>query len=93
MYVMPNSTKYVPCRRGRGTLNMSRLKHPAVGVVWKLGEEVPAQLSSSSLNHGSKLLGLSLILFVQLCTAREENTASFTTCYIKGKDVFGFQTV
>ncbi|GFV38091.1 hypothetical protein TNCV_4204011 [Trichonephila clavipes] len=27
-----------PRRRGRSTLNMSRLKRPPVGVVWKLGE-------------------------------------------------------
>ncbi|GFX10278.1 hypothetical protein TNCV_1866751 [Trichonephila clavipes] len=31
------------------------LKHPPVGVVWKLGEEVSAQVPSSSLDHGSKL--------------------------------------
>ncbi|GFW25546.1 hypothetical protein TNCV_1308071 [Trichonephila clavipes] len=28
-----------PCRGGRCSLNISRLKHPSVGVVWKLGEE------------------------------------------------------
>ncbi|GFX62474.1 hypothetical protein TNCV_413161 [Trichonephila clavipes] len=44
------------CRR-RCTLNMSMLKHAFVGAVWKLGEGVPAQVSSSSLDHGSKLGG------------------------------------
>ncbi|GFS90619.1 transposable element Tc3 transposase [Trichonephila clavipes] len=29
--------------------NISKLKRPPVGVVWKLGEDVPAQVSSSSL--------------------------------------------
>ncbi|GFU20781.1 dimer_Tnp_hAT domain-containing protein [Trichonephila clavipes] len=32
----------------------SRLKHPLVGVVWKLGKGAQAQVSSSSLDHGSK---------------------------------------
>ncbi|GFV64424.1 PH domain-containing protein [Trichonephila clavipes] len=32
------------CRMGRSTLNLSRLKHPAVDVVWELGEGVPAQV-------------------------------------------------
>ncbi|GFW45940.1 hypothetical protein TNCV_4496591 [Trichonephila clavipes] len=36
---------------------MSRLKRPTIGVVWKLGEGVPAQVSSSPLVHGSKLRG------------------------------------
>ncbi|GFT06559.1 hypothetical protein TNCV_3356751 [Trichonephila clavipes] len=35
---------------------MLRLKHPPVGVVWKFGEGVPAQVSSSSLDHGSNQL-------------------------------------
>ncbi|GBM32202.1 hypothetical protein AVEN_131594-1 [Araneus ventricosus] len=30
-------------------------KRPPVGVAWKFGEEVPAQVSSSSSDHGSKL--------------------------------------
>ncbi|GFY27666.1 hypothetical protein TNCV_911171 [Trichonephila clavipes] len=46
-----------PCRGGRKTFNMSRLKRPPIGVVWKLGEGVPAQVSSSSLLHGSKFRG------------------------------------
>ncbi|GFV51526.1 hypothetical protein TNCV_2908291 [Trichonephila clavipes] len=33
------------------------LKRPLVCVVWKLGEVVPAQVSSSSLDRGSKLRG------------------------------------
>ncbi|GFX49126.1 hypothetical protein TNCV_3077441 [Trichonephila clavipes] len=41
---------------GRCTLNLSRLKHPPIDVVWKFGEwRVQAQMSSSSLDHGSKL--------------------------------------
>ncbi|GFW97886.1 hypothetical protein TNCV_1426491 [Trichonephila clavipes] len=46
-----------PLRReeNRCTLTLSRLKHPFVGVVWK-----SAQVSSSSLEHGSKIRGPSL---------------------------------
>ncbi|GBN03506.1 hypothetical protein AVEN_116548-1 [Araneus ventricosus] len=32
-------------------------KRPPVGVAWKFGEKVPAQVSSSSSDHGSKLRG------------------------------------
>ncbi|GBM47865.1 hypothetical protein AVEN_91848-1 [Araneus ventricosus] len=32
-------------------------KRPPVGVAWKFGEGVPAQVSSSSSDHGSKLQG------------------------------------
>ncbi|GFV06499.1 hypothetical protein TNCV_2948221 [Trichonephila clavipes] len=39
---------------GRCTLNLSKLKRPPVGVVYKLGERMPAQVLSSSLDHGSK---------------------------------------
>ncbi|GFU45899.1 hypothetical protein TNCV_5102101 [Trichonephila clavipes] len=42
------------CRIGQYTLNLSRLKRPPVAVVWKLGEGVPAHVSFSSLDHGSK---------------------------------------
>ncbi|GBN82277.1 hypothetical protein AVEN_55476-1 [Araneus ventricosus] len=35
-------------------------KRPPVGVVWKLGEGVPAQASSSPSDRGSKLRGPSL---------------------------------
>ncbi|GBN40174.1 hypothetical protein AVEN_159704-1 [Araneus ventricosus] len=34
-------------------------KRPPVGVAWKLGEGVSAQVSSSSSDRGSKLRGLS----------------------------------
>ncbi|GFV57102.1 hypothetical protein TNCV_3530511 [Trichonephila clavipes] len=44
-----------PYRGGRCTLNMSRLKHPPVVVVSKLGGGVPAQELSLSLDRGSKL--------------------------------------
>ncbi|GFX45517.1 hypothetical protein TNCV_2740541 [Trichonephila clavipes] len=43
------------CRDSRCTLNLSRLKRPAVVVMRKLGEDVPAQVSSPSLDHDSKL--------------------------------------
>ncbi|GFU66474.1 uncharacterized protein TNCV_3807171 [Trichonephila clavipes] len=43
----------------RCTLNLSRAETPPVGVVWQLGEGVPAQVSSTSLDHGSNLRGLS----------------------------------
>ncbi|GFU55157.1 hypothetical protein TNCV_426611 [Trichonephila clavipes] len=33
------------------------LKRPPIGVMWQLGEEVPAQVSFSSLDLGSKLRG------------------------------------
>ncbi|GFY02939.1 hypothetical protein TNCV_3508191 [Trichonephila clavipes] len=32
-------TEGPPCRADRCRLNMSSLKHPPVGVVWKLGKE------------------------------------------------------
>ncbi|GFW82930.1 hypothetical protein TNCV_2209821 [Trichonephila clavipes] len=38
-------------------LDLASLKRPPVGVVWELGEGVPAQVSSTSLDHGSKLRG------------------------------------
>ncbi|GFT90752.1 hypothetical protein TNCV_2777391 [Trichonephila clavipes] len=47
-------------------LNLSRLQRPPVRVVWKLGEGVPAQALSSSLDHGSKLRGPSPIALMQL---------------------------
>ncbi|GFT23442.1 histone-lysine N-methyltransferase SETMAR [Trichonephila clavipes] len=34
----PSTTEDLPCRGGRCTLNMWRLKCPPLGVVWKLGE-------------------------------------------------------
>ncbi|GFV05794.1 hypothetical protein TNCV_5035331 [Trichonephila clavipes] len=40
---------------GRYTLNLSRLKRRLANVVWKLEERLPHQMSSLSLNHGSKL--------------------------------------
>ncbi|GFT74711.1 hypothetical protein TNCV_562601 [Trichonephila clavipes] len=42
----------------RCTLRMSGVKHLPVGEVWLLGEGVPAQGSSTSFDHGSKLRGL-----------------------------------
>ncbi|GFX28968.1 hypothetical protein TNCV_3030111 [Trichonephila clavipes] len=44
------------CGGERCTLKLCReLKRAPVGVVWELGEGLPAQVSSSSLDHGSKL--------------------------------------
>ncbi|GFX43965.1 hypothetical protein TNCV_4112441 [Trichonephila clavipes] len=36
-------------------LNLSRIKRLAVCVVWKLAEKVPTQVSSSPLEHVTKL--------------------------------------
>ncbi|GFT12693.1 hypothetical protein TNCV_5094591 [Trichonephila clavipes] len=52
----PGSSEDLPCRRGRCTLNMSWLVRPPVGIAWKYGEGA-SQVSSSSLDHGSKLRG------------------------------------
>ncbi|GFW69304.1 hypothetical protein TNCV_486531 [Trichonephila clavipes] len=38
-------------------LNLLKLKRPPVGEVWRLGEGVPDQVSSSSLDHSSELRG------------------------------------
>ncbi|GFY14539.1 hypothetical protein TNCV_4827431 [Trichonephila clavipes] len=45
-------------------LNLSQLKRPPVGVVCRLRETVRAQVSSSSLDHGSKLRSPSPKAFV-----------------------------
>ncbi|GFV92519.1 hypothetical protein TNCV_1744241 [Trichonephila clavipes] len=34
----PSTTEDPPCRGGRYTLNMLRIKRSPIGVVWKLGE-------------------------------------------------------
>ncbi|GFX26178.1 uncharacterized protein TNCV_3707171 [Trichonephila clavipes] len=50
-------------RGGRCTLNMSWLKCPPVGVVWKLGDEIPAQGSGALWcrnKKGYQLLGKEL---------------------------------
>ncbi|GFV30867.1 hypothetical protein TNCV_4013011 [Trichonephila clavipes] len=36
----PNTAEDMSCRWGRCTLNLSRLKRPPMGVVWKLGERM-----------------------------------------------------
>ncbi|GFX03673.1 hypothetical protein TNCV_2112451 [Trichonephila clavipes] len=46
-----------PSRNVRELQDHRELKRPPVGVVWWLGEGVPDQESSSSLDHGSKLRG------------------------------------
>ncbi|GFW75315.1 hypothetical protein TNCV_4189691 [Trichonephila clavipes] len=46
----PSAAEDPPCREGRFSLDLSMLKRPAVGVAWKLGEEVLAQVSSLSLD-------------------------------------------
>ncbi|GFW76010.1 uncharacterized protein TNCV_351951 [Trichonephila clavipes] len=45
-----------PLRGGRCTLKQSILEQPPVGVVWKLGERVPVQVSPSSLGSAQGLL-------------------------------------
>ncbi|GFS62362.1 hypothetical protein TNCV_5032101 [Trichonephila clavipes] len=50
---------------------MSRLKHSPVGVVWKLGQRLPAQVSSLSHDYGSKRRGPSPIALMKLCSATE----------------------
>ncbi|GFU73500.1 hypothetical protein TNCV_931861 [Trichonephila clavipes] len=39
----------------RCTLHLSKAETSSRGLVWKLGEGVPAQVSPSLLDHGSKL--------------------------------------
>ncbi|GFX49727.1 hypothetical protein TNCV_3072801 [Trichonephila clavipes] len=51
----PRTAEDPPCRGGRCVLNMSRLKRPPVGGLWKLSERMSAQVSSLSLDHSSKL--------------------------------------
>ncbi|GFT08376.1 hypothetical protein TNCV_3423291 [Trichonephila clavipes] len=53
----PSAAEDHSCRGSHCTLNLPRLKRPPVGVVGKLREGIPAQVSSSSLPYGSKLLG------------------------------------
>ncbi|GFY08755.1 hypothetical protein TNCV_5006681 [Trichonephila clavipes] len=52
-----------PCRGVMHIKICRKLKRPPVGVVVRRG--VPVQVSSSSLDHGSKLWGLSLKAFLQ----------------------------
>ncbi|GFW40837.1 hypothetical protein TNCV_4368851 [Trichonephila clavipes] len=52
----PSTTKDPPCKAAM-LVKSVELKRPPVGVVWKLGEAVPAQVSSTSIDHGSKLRG------------------------------------
>ncbi|GFU87722.1 hypothetical protein TNCV_1095021 [Trichonephila clavipes] len=40
------------------------VKSPHVGVMWKIGRELSAQVSSSSLNRGSKLRSRSSVATV-----------------------------
>ncbi|GFX32675.1 hypothetical protein TNCV_888131 [Trichonephila clavipes] len=42
----PSAAEDLPCRGGRCSLNLSRLKRPPVGVVWKLGEEIIESITS-----------------------------------------------
>ncbi|GFV41786.1 uncharacterized protein TNCV_3629371 [Trichonephila clavipes] len=50
----PSTAEDPPCKGDRCTLNMSRLKRPPVGVVWKLRDGVLAVVSPSSLDLGSE---------------------------------------
>ncbi|GFX14230.1 hypothetical protein TNCV_1767241 [Trichonephila clavipes] len=62
----PSTVEDPPCREGLSTLNMSRLKQPLVGAVWKLGKGGPAQMSSFSLDHVSKRRGQSPLTLVRI---------------------------
>ncbi|GBN18520.1 hypothetical protein AVEN_163572-1 [Araneus ventricosus] len=50
----PDSTEYLPCM---GPKSNVVAKRPPVGVTGKFGEGVPAQVSFSSSDRGSKLRG------------------------------------
>ncbi|GBN23833.1 hypothetical protein AVEN_267270-1 [Araneus ventricosus] len=55
-----DSTEDPSCMRSCCTLNHTKLaKRPPAGVVWKFGQGVPAQVSSSSFDLYSKLRDLS----------------------------------
>ncbi|GFX33159.1 hypothetical protein TNCV_5043261 [Trichonephila clavipes] len=55
--VLPLESSEIRRVERRCSLNQSKLKCPPVGVEWKLGEGVQAQMSFSSLDHGLKLRG------------------------------------
>ncbi|GFT21641.1 hypothetical protein TNCV_617451 [Trichonephila clavipes] len=61
---------------------MPRIKHSSVGMVWKLGGLVPAQVSSSSLNHGSKF-SLSIARSPQVADWGDVNIYSRTQAFLK----------
>ncbi|GFY11690.1 hypothetical protein TNCV_2539721 [Trichonephila clavipes] len=50
----PSNTKDPPCKAAMHDKYVKSLKLPPQ-LVWQLGEGVPAQVSSTSLDHGSKL--------------------------------------
>ncbi|GFU97812.1 hypothetical protein TNCV_2532841 [Trichonephila clavipes] len=66
---MPSTTEEPSCKGARCTLNTLRLKRTPVDVAWQLGEGVPAQESSSSLDNDSKLRGPSPEALEQLNSA------------------------
>ncbi|GFX65597.1 hypothetical protein TNCV_1525261 [Trichonephila clavipes] len=53
----PSTGEDPPCRKGQCTLNTSWIKRLPIDLVLKLGEEEPNQVSSSSLEKGSRLSG------------------------------------
>ncbi|GFW40356.1 hypothetical protein TNCV_1019141 [Trichonephila clavipes] len=53
-YVMSSSLVPLKTRRAEGSMHVEYVKAPPVGVVWKLGEEVPARVS---LDYDSTLRG------------------------------------
>ncbi|GBL53082.1 hypothetical protein AVEN_267692-1 [Araneus ventricosus] len=55
----PGSNEDLTCIGPVSLKSYSVAKRPPAGVVRKFGKGVPAQLSSSSSEHGSKLRGLS----------------------------------
>ncbi|GBM37215.1 hypothetical protein AVEN_14981-1 [Araneus ventricosus] len=53
----PSSTEDPSCMGLLHAKSYAVAKRPPVGVAWKLGEVVPAQVSSSLSDRGSKLRG------------------------------------
>ncbi|GFV94568.1 hypothetical protein TNCV_3826351 [Trichonephila clavipes] len=62
----PSTADDLLCREDRCNLTLSRLKSPPIGVMWKFGEGVSAQVSYSLLEHGSKSREMSPKDLVQL---------------------------
>ncbi|GFS54181.1 hypothetical protein TNCV_2527181 [Trichonephila clavipes] len=51
----PSAAEDPSCAGGSCTLKLSSLDRPPVGGMRKLGKMMTTQVSSSSLDHGSKL--------------------------------------
>ncbi|GFW26481.1 hypothetical protein TNCV_1164171 [Trichonephila clavipes] len=62
------------------------VQSPPVGVMWKFGEGLAAQVSFSSLSHGSKLRDSSPIALVFLYSVTLINPHSFTKSAVEFSD-------